>query len=295
MNGIDSSKWALMVVCTLMFSIGCEDESIPEIPTPPLLEYSFFVAGHAYGAPGVDNIGFHPPLSAAFPYLNEKDALELGIFTGDAVIASTEENWQEFKADLEQLDATTYLAPGNHDLGNEVLYEAYIGPTEFNFRHKGDLFIVLETTTTNWNITTEKVAEIKALVDSTLGSEDKIFIFCHQLLWYEENTKYDGCRPNSLEGKEGETDFFTEFIPMLDQLEREVYIYAGDVGAFENVCALMYDELDQVTLIASGMGGGKNDNIVLTHVFETGEISFEVIALNGDDKTKLGALEDYRI
>jgi len=175
------------------------------------------------------------------------------------------------------------------------LYNEYIGETQFNFNHKGDLFVILETTTTNWNVTSATIAALKNEIDSTLIPTDRVFIFCHQLLWYEDGSKYDACPPNSTEGKVGTADFFTELLPMLNQLEQEVVIYAGDLGAFPNGCAVMYEELDNVTLIGSGMGGGISDNIVISNVFDTGRITFELVALNGDDKSKLGAVEDYRI
>ncbi len=294
MNKLNYIKWLLIGLGWALFFIGCADDSI-DVEEEPSIEYSFFVAGHAYGKPGVDNVGVHPPLADIYPYLNELEDLELGVFTGDVVLKSTEENWTELEEQLALLDAETYIAPGNHDLGDINLYKNYNGATNFNFNRNGDLFVILETTTTNWKVTPEKISEIKATIDSTLTSMDKVFIFCHQLLWYEPNTKYDGCPPNSLEGKVGESDFFKAFVPMLSQFDQQVFIYAGDLGAFENGCALMYEELDNVTLIASGMGGGLNDNIVLTHIYDTGDIRFEVIALNGEDKTKLGLLEDYRI
>lgn len=290
---ITNIKASLIYISIALLMHSCSVE--PVEPGPPLLKYSFFTAGHAYGAPGVDNDGVHPPLSEVFPYLNEREEIELGIFTGDVVLKSSKENWEELASDLDGLDAESHIAPGNHDLGDIEQYEEYIGETNYNFSHKGDLFVILETTTTNWNITSDKITSLKAEIDSSLSPSDRIFIFCHQLIWYEEGTKYDACPPNSTEGKAGTTDFFSDFLPMLNKLEQEVVIYAGDIGAFANGCAVMYEELDNVTLIASGMGGGIKDNLIIANIFDTGEISYEIIALNGDDKSKLGVLEDYRI
>ena len=36
--------------------------------------YSFFVAGHVYGKPGVDNAGFHPPFKQKLSELMTSDA-----------------------------------------------------------------------------------------------------------------------------------------------------------------------------------------------------------------------------
>jgi len=288
-------KRTMLFTCCALLVWSCAEEPLAPEMAPPLLSYSFFVAGHVYGSPAVDTVGIHPPLASAIPYLNERVGIELGVFTGDVVKKPSTASWEQLVIDLDLLNADSYIAPGNHDLLDIDLYREYIGDTQFNFNHKGDLFIILETTTTNWNVTTEKIAELKAEINSELEASSKVFVFCHQLLWYEEGTKYDACPPNSTQGKEGITDFFSEFLPMLNELDQEVIVYAGDLGAFENGCAVMYEEIDNVTLIGSGMGGGISDNVVITNVFETGDISFELIALNGDDKTKLGTLEDYRI
>ena len=287
-------RW-FFLSCSILFAYSCTNEINLQELAKPQPEYSFFTAGHAYGEPGVDNIGLHPAMSEVFPFLNERVDIELGVFTGDVVLHSTKENWEELAADLEMLNVETYIAPGNHDLDNIDLYEIYNGETEFSFTSNGDLFVILETTTTNWNITTQKIQKLKWDIDCKLNSSDRIFIFCHQLIWYEEGTKYDNCLPNSQEGKDGITDFFSEFLPMLQSLEQEVVVYAGDIGAFPNGCSIMYEELGNVSLIASGMGGGISDNIVITNVYDTGEIDFEIIALNGDDRSKLGEIEDYRI
>ena len=40
--------------------VSCSDEDKGNIEKSPI-EYSFFIAGHTYGAPGIDNEGVHPP------------------------------------------------------------------------------------------------------------------------------------------------------------------------------------------------------------------------------------------
>ena len=55
----------------------------------------------------------------------------------------------------------------------------------------------------------------------------------------------------------------------------------------------MYHQYDNITLIASGMGGGVKDNMVIVDVHEDKSVSFRLIALNGNDIHALGRLEDH--
>jgi len=55
----------------------------------------------------------------------------------------------------------------------------------------------------------------------------------------------------------------------------------------------MYDHYDNITFVASGMGEGDGDNFVFVMVDDDGNVSFELIAINGDDIHALGKLEDY--
>ena len=70
-------------------------------------------------------------------------------------------------------------------------------------------------------------------------------------------------------------------------------MFAGDVGAFANGSEFMYHKYDNVTLVASGMGGEIRDNIVIIDVLEDKTTSFRLIALNGSEMNSLGKLEDY--
>ena len=64
------------------------------------IEYSFFVAGHTYGKPGVDNIGFHPPFREKLDFIKQYPTLQFGVLTGDIVWTSTEQNWDEIDDDI---------------------------------------------------------------------------------------------------------------------------------------------------------------------------------------------------
>ena len=51
-------------------------------------KYSFFVAGHAYGKPGVNKKGFHLPFKDKFNYIQNRTEIKFGILTGDIFLYS---------------------------------------------------------------------------------------------------------------------------------------------------------------------------------------------------------------
>ena len=283
-----------LVIVLIWFSVFTACQSTLDTEDNQVI-YSFLTAGHTYGAPGVDNLGFHPPFSAQFDYFNSLDSIRYCFLTGDIVLSSTVENWEEIYTDLAQLNVETHIAAGNHDLGDTTIFSDYNGDRYYSFMDNDDLFIILEPGTTGWNLVDKQKALLELAISDSPPDRGVIFLFMHQLIWYEADSPYDACPPNSLEGRSGNSNFTSEILPILQATDKQVVIYAGDIGAFENGCALMTHELGNVRLIASGMGGGKRDNVVLTRVHRNDSLSYQVIALNGEDRSAMGLLEDYRI
>ena len=57
-----------------------------------------------------------------------------------------------------------------------------------------------------------------------------------------------------------------------------VFLFAGDVGAFDNKSEFFYDNISGVNFFATGMGGGKRDNFLLLHV-NHGKVGIELMQL----------------
>lgn len=257
------------------------------------IDYSFFIAGHTYGKPGVDNVGVHPPFKNKFDLIKNDKTIKFGVLTGDIVWAGTEKNWNEIDADLTLLDKPIYFAAGNHDLGNRELFESRYGSTYRSFTHNSDLFIVLDPNIDHWNISGNQLDFLKNTLKNNYKKVDNIFVFHHQLLWRTSNNIYKKIYPNSLEGRAATINFWSEVEPLFNQLPNNVFMFAGDVGAFNNGSEYMYHRYENITFIASGMGGEVNDNIVIIDVRKDKTINFRLIALNGNDINSLGKLEDF--
>ena len=130
-----SKNWkGLLLIAIVVSCIQCKE--------PADTSYSFFVAGHTYGKPNVNNEGFHPPFKAKFDRIRNDAKIDFGVLTGDVVIYATPQCWDDVDADIALLDKPIYFAVGNHDMKNRALFESRYGKTYQSFVHKNDLFII---------------------------------------------------------------------------------------------------------------------------------------------------------
>ena len=277
---------SVSIILSLIFMSSCQKEIVD-----PVKKYSFFVAGHTYGQPGVDNVGLHPPFQQKFEFLNNRNA-SLGFLTGDIVKECTEKNWNEVDSVLAFLDADVYLVAGNHDVSDRELFEARYGRTYYYFKKYDDLFIILDPNFDHWNISGLQLEFLQKIL-SEENQVRNIFVFFHQILWWSENNKYRNVRINSKEGRADTINFWSEIIPLFNKLDNPVSMFAGDMGAVSWSDNYMYDTIQNITFIASGMGDEDDDNIVIVNVSIEGIIDYDLIAINGDDINALGELEDY--
>lgn len=273
---------------------SCDNDKLEEdMSNAP--DYAFFIAGHVYGSPGANNEGVHPPFKENFDLIRDDSLVEFGFFTGDMVFIPTAEDWDEIDADVESLGVPVYFAAGNHDVMDRELYESRYGITYYSFKKNGDLFIVLDPNLDNWNISGEQLSFLIQTLEDNQDDTNNIFVFFHQLLWWESDNIYQNVALNSLQGRADEINFWTEIEPLFRAMPNEVYMFAGDVGANPTGDEFMYHNYNNITLIASGMGGWQRDNIIFIDVAKDKTVSFRLIALNGTDINALGRLEDYEL
>ena len=65
-------KYIGLILTFALFSCSKDEcDVVKEIP----IDYSFFIAGHTYGAPGVDNEGVHPPFRNKFDFIKDDESL----------------------------------------------------------------------------------------------------------------------------------------------------------------------------------------------------------------------------
>lgn len=258
--------------------------------------YSFFIAGHVSGNPGVQNVGFHPPFKAKFDYIKAREEIEFGVLLGDCVKFPTTENWENVVADISDLGLPVYIAVGNHDMYDpQPYYDQFGDSTYYSFSHKNDLFIILDPNIDEWNISGDQLVFLQNTLEQEAELHDNIFVMMHQLLWWASDNDYADVHVNSTEGRADEINFWTEIEPLFNELENKVVMCAGDIGAASYSSDFMYDHYDNITYIATGMGKGDSDNFVIINVDESKNLDYELICLNNEELYCFGDLTDYQI
>jgi len=255
--------------------------------------YSFFVAGHVYGAIGTNNIGVHPPFKDKFPYIQSRPEIEFGVFTGDIVSSNpTAQDWDEIDADIKDLGIPVHFVAGNHEVRNLALFEARYGDTYFDFTYNKDLFIVLDANIDGWSITGDQLEYLENVVSEKASSSDNVFVFFHQILWRDYDNEFNYITWNSNEGRIDPVNFWPTVIPIFEAISNDVYMFAGDLGAGWS-SEVSYDRYHNITFIASGMGELERDNFVVVNVDSDNVVNYDLICLNGPELFCLGELTDY--
>lgn len=286
-------KALVISVLILTLSAGCQ--RFDEIPSLPEVEYSFFVAGHVSGIPGNQKLGLYSEFLKAFPSIKANQQIQFGVLTGDVVVDPSQASWDAVDKDLSQLAIPIYIAPGNHDVRNRALYNDRHGLGFRSFIHSGDLFIILDPNLDHWNIRGEQLSFLEQVLADAEGKVDHVFVFFHQLLWWEPDNIFADVPFNSDENRADTLNFWPEIVPLFLDLPSQVYMFAGDVGAFSDDEGCMYYEDQNLTFIASGMGNESTDNFIVADVHFDNTVTFRLIALNKGDIDALGGLNDYRI
>ena len=297
---------SLVVTALSLLSAGCSSGSgdqrafsndhrvfLPVIASSerPAERYTFFVAGHTYGVPEVNNPGVHPPFKAMFPQINSLHPV-FGVFTGDIVIKSTPTDWDEVDADLAELTAPVHFAVGNHDMTNRDLFVSRYGPTYYAFEYQGDLFIVLDGELNQGNIVGEQMGVLRDMIQGNRWQN--VFVFVHRLLWVTEGTPYYILRDriNNSSVYTFQNNFWEDVEPLLRGLDAQVYVVAGDVGVTWAM-ALFYEEYENMHLIASGMGGSEEENFLVFDV-DAADVRIQAQRLDGQPLNR-GVIEAYNL
>jgi hypothetical protein len=266
----------------------------------PKLAYSFFVAGHVYGAPSDTNLGIYPAFKAKFDYINAQPNMKFGVFTGDIVRHPKAENWDAVDADIKLLNVPVYFAPGNHDASGGKLYKSRY-PTSFqtfdaaHFKKKNwlDRMVILNPLRKGWSISGQQL-EMFAKPLPKKAEQKNLFVFAHQLIWWTPENNFRYMYPNSADGLQLPTNYWSTVEPMLQKSDAEnVFLFAGDVGANSHFNSINYHRVGKIHYIAQGMGGRYRDNFIIVDVYQDGSVKTRLIPLKSNPENTLGNVSDY--
>jgi hypothetical protein len=115
--------------------------------------YSFYVAGHAYGAHAGTNIGLHPPFLNKLTENNDSNLMAV-FLTGDIVNVSTTASWNQVETELSKLGINSYYIMGNHDNNSvgQAVFKKKHGGAYYSFVYENELFIILNSTESDRSI-----------------------------------------------------------------------------------------------------------------------------------------------
>jgi len=278
---------AALLLCACLGA--CSHSDANPSSSEPNPNYNFFVAGHTYGVPDVKNDGLHPPFINRITNRFFKN-FNFGVLTGDIVRNATAGNWDEVDTEVAKFPCPVYFAVGNHDMGNRELFLSRYGSTWQSFLHQTDLFLILDSELDPNSISGEQLTFLTEQLSNE--SYQRVFLFVHKLIWIENNTPWFDLQPflNSSNGYNFQGNFWPAVAPILKETNKPTYIFAGDVGVTWAM-PMFQQRDDNLTLIASGMGGQTEENYLEISVSPD---SVEIKALRLDGfPLDLGSLESY--
>ena len=284
----------IVLLLAVLFLFSCDFETPG---SEAQISYSFFVAGHVYGNKQLGTRGFHPPFKKKLPMIKEHDSIKFGVLAGDIVFKNDESSWDIIDREVNALGMPVFFVPGNHDLHESDLFrrryaDKTTGETYFSFYEKGDLFIFLDANIDSWNISGKQLEFLKKTLSNNTA-ENNIFIFVHQLIWWDKNNEFANIVPNQVISSIPDSlNYWSDVEPLLSKLPNKVFLFAGDLGAEKKTTPYLYFQKNNISYIASGMGSEENDNFILTNVLSDGRVEFQLVALQGE-MNRFGNLVDF--
>jgi hypothetical protein len=264
---------------------------------------AFYAVGHFYGE-HFGGVNDHPApsfVSYAPKIANDND-ISFGIIMGDVAIQPSDEEYQRDIAVLASTGKDFYAIPGNHDEADGgALFEKYFGKKYNSFSRDKNLFLLLDSNMSENGISAEG-AQAQMIRGALQENPDvnNIFVFTHELIWYDQNDpKFNWYKrsPNDNIGinysLQMPSTFNDELLPLFEGIDADIYFIAGDANMYEQDSGIFYGYYDGITYIATGLGSEVRDNILKFDIYRNGDVDIDLIALSGDDPNALGEIEDY--
>jgi hypothetical protein len=188
-------------------------------------------------------------------------------YTEDPVVLDRE--WDEIEAAVAQLQMPFFYAPGNHDMSNAVMAEAWharFGPSYYHFSYRGVLFVVLNSELFGmvhdpktplpgpWT----QAGQMAWLEQVLAGNADArwTFVFLHQPLWDVEKIGPDWLRVEELLGRRPYTVFAGHYhrYTQHQRNDRQLITLATTGGA-SRLRGTAWGEFDHVAQVAMTANG----------------------------------------
>jgi len=265
----------------LMGLMGCGEDEQKNEEIKEVLEYSFVVAGHAYGNPESYTSSIYPPmLDVLDTLIAHQQGVDQLILTGDVVAKPTPENWETVRSELdERAIKEWFIAPGNHDISPYM--DSVIQTDKYLAHVRADyLFLILNTSHPGWTLDKQQITFVENTLNEHQENVNGIFVFSHQLWWENQppaSFQLDSLRPNSFALLEGPSTFWEDVFPLFEDIDKEVYFFAGDMGCHFSLMGYYEDHYENFHFYGSGMGGAVDDNLLHGKIYPDGHVEIERI------------------
>jgi hypothetical protein len=185
--------------------------------------------------------------------------------------------WNEFQGFVDQLDVPFFYAPGNHDMSNSVMSQAWLerfGPSYYHFTYKDVLFLVINSELFGmvtdptvpvpgpWQ-QSEQMTFIERVLQDYANARWTIVIV-HQPLWDSDTIHPDWLKVESMLGERD----YTVFAGHNHRYMRSVrhnrkYITLATTGGSSMLRGPLYGEFDHVALVSMTRDGPSIANLTL--------------------------------
>ncbi len=264
-----------------LFFLGCQENSTEFLVQPnekPV--FQCVVAGHVYGNPENYTHSLYPKFIKIMDSLTKERTIDQLILTGDVVADTLPEIWNKVKTELEELEVKDWkIARGNHDLST-YLDQNIQAENHLALYHGNALLLILNTSINGWGLDKIQVDFVQKSVFQMPDSINQIMVFTHQLWWLKnspESFELDSIRPNSFALFDGQSDFWSTGFSAFQKCEKQIYFFAGDLGADPQIESYYEDHHKNFHFFGSGMGSGKEDNLLVISIYQNSPVKIERI------------------
>jgi len=208
---------------------------------------------------------------------------EFVVSVGDLIEGYTEDpavldrQWDEIEAAVGQLQMPFFYAPGNHDMSNAVMAEAWrarFGPSYYHFVYRGALFIVLNSELFGMVHDPSRAlpgpwtqADQLAYLERTLAENAQArwtFVFIHQPLWDAAEVNPDWLRVEEMLGSRPYTVFAGHHHRYTSVLRHDrQFVTLATTGGGSQMRGTAWGEFDHVAQVTMTSRGPVVANLLL--------------------------------
>ncbi len=220
---------------------------------------------------------------------------EFVVSVGDLIEGYSEDpvvldrQWDEIEAAVAALQMPFFYAPGNHDMSNAVMAEAWharFGPSYYHFSYKDVLFVVLNSELFGmvhdpktplpgpWTQAEQMAWLERALAEN--ADARWTFVFLHQPLWNVEKVNPDWLRVEELLGQRPYTVFAGHYHRYTQHVRNDrQLITLATTGGGSRLRGTAWGEFDHVAQVAMTASGPVIANLRLDGILEADVMTAE--------------------